>query len=180
MPSQSPMRKRTQKLMTLNFSRIPLLTLSLLSILPLLFISGNPKLWCLVNIIVLTFFFIWTYSVTKKLIEKNKYDAEIKFVQFRLQIVLTNIYIIALSIYFALTYPNIEDPKWMLLILIIGQCFLAWNYFYLIRFVAKTIATIELKRKCHLADYLGNMIFLIFFPIGIWWLHPKIQTLIEL
>lgn len=92
--------------MALKFSKIPLLTLFLLSILPILFMSGNTKFWCLVNIIVFTFFFIWTYSVTKKLIEKNKYDTEIKFDHFTLQIVLTNIYIIALLIYFGLAYPN--------------------------------------------------------------------------
>ncbi len=140
---------------------------------------GNIKLWCFINIAVFTFFFIWTYSITKKLLEKNTYDPVIKLRRFTVQLVLTNIYIIALSIYFALTYPNIEDPKWMLPLLIIGQCFLAWNCIYLIRFVAKTIVTIELKKKCHFPDYLGNIVLLIFFPLGIWWLHPKIQILIK-
>ncbi len=165
--------------MTLYFSRIPLLALFVISILPIVFMSGNPNLWCIVNIIVFTFFFIWTYSITKKLLEKNKYDTTIKFSPFAIQLVITNIYIIALSIYFALTYPNIEDPKWMLLIIIIGQLFLLWNFIYIIRFVAKAIATVEFQRECHFPDYLGNMVLLFFFPLGIWWLHPKIQTLIK-
>jgi len=165
--------------MTFKFSRAPLLALFIVSILPPIFMSTNTKLWSVVNIIVFTFFFIWTYSTIKRLLEKNKYDQTIKFKPFTIQLVLTNIYLIALSIYFVLTYPNIEGPKWMLPIIIIGQFFLAWNSIYLIRFFAKAIATVELQRKCHFADYLGNMVLLIFFPLGIWWLYPKIQTLIE-
>ena len=109
--------------MTLQFSKIPILTLSIISVLPIVFASGNTKLWCFVNILVFTFFSIWTYSITKKLVEKNNYDDSIKLRPFTIQLILTNIYIIALSVYFALTYPNTEDPKWMLLIIIIGQFF---------------------------------------------------------
>ena len=149
--------------MTDYFTRIPPLALFVICFIPLAFMSGNTKLWCFINIIVFTFYFIWIYSITKKLLDKNKYDTTIKLNKFRIQLVLTNFYIVALSIYFALTYPNVEEPKWMLLIIIIGQFFLFWNFIYLIRFVAKAIATIELKRECHFPDYLGNIVLLFFF-----------------
>jgi hypothetical protein len=112
------------------------------------------------------------------LLGKNRFDDSLKFRPFLIQLILTTIYLIALGIYFALTYPDIEDPKWLILVIIIGQLFLAWNTFYILGFLAKTIVTIQNKQKSHFPDYLGYMVLLLFFPIGIWWIHPKIQTLI--
>jgi len=141
--------------------------------------SNNLAVWSFVNILVLTFFTIWTYSITKLLIEKNKYDSSLKFNPFKIQLIITNIYIVAFLLYLIFTNGNIEEPKWMLLIIIMGHFFLSWNIFYFMRFIAKSISTVEFKRECHFSDYLGNMVLLVFFPIGIWWLHPKIQTLIK-
>ena len=166
--------------MILYFSRISLSTLFLISILPLFFMYAMPNIWPVVNIIVFTFFFIWTYSIVKILLVKNKYDSTINFKSFSVLLCITNIYLILLSIYFSLTYSNIEDPKWMLPIIIIAQFFLASSSVYLVTFFAKAIATVELKRKCHFSDYLGNIVLIVFFPLGIWWLHPKIQTLVDL
>jgi len=165
--------------MTRYLSRISILPLCLASILPLFFMNVLPELWPFVNIIVFTFFFLWTYSIVKKLIEKNKYDSTFSFRSFTILLIATNIYLIFLLLYAAGTYPDKEGPKWMLLIIILGQLFLASSYIYLVGSFAKAISTIELKRKCNFPDYLGNMVLLLFFPIGIWWLHPKIQTLVK-
>ena len=92
---------------------------------------------------------------------------------------MTYTYVIALSMYYAFTHSITEEPRRMLLIIITGQCFLAWNSIYLTRFIAKAVATLELKRKCHFPDYLENFVLLYFFPFGVWWIHPKIQKLID-
>lgn len=168
----------TQTTMLRQLSKLPILPLFIISILPVLFIYGNSKLWSVINILCITFFSTWTYSVIKSLLGKNKYDDSLRLRPFLIQLVLTTIYVIALGIYYALTYPDIEDPKWFILVIIFGQLFLAWNTFYILSFFAKTIVTIQNKQKTRFPDYLGYMVLLLFFPIGIWWVHPKIQTLL--
>ena len=50
--------------------------------------------------------------------------------------------------------------------------------FYLIWFIAKSIATIENGRIVGFDIYSGNFFLLWFFPIGIWWMHPKIRKIL--
>jgi hypothetical protein len=166
--------------MKFNFYRTSILTLFVISVLPILFLYAFPKAWPFANIIAFTFLSIWAYSIVKHLVTKNNYDETINFKSFRALLILVNIYVDLLSIYFTLKNSIIDDPKWMLLIIIVGQFFHFASSLYLLRFFAKIISTVEFKRQCHFSDYLVNMILLILFPIGIWWLHPKIQSLIKL
>jgi len=160
-----------------SISKTPLLVLFVVSIVPLLLIEGQPGLWAFTIIICSNFFSIWAYSIVKHLNKKTK--VKIKFSKFTLVLILLTVYVTLLSIYFALTFPDYDDPKWLLPIIIIGQMFLAWSLFYIIGFMAKLIAIVDLKRNVQFIDYIGYLVLLLFFPFGIWWVYPKIQSLIK-
>jgi len=51
--------------------------------------------------------------------------------------------------------------------------------FYIYYFVAKTLRTAELKRAINVGDYIGEFFLIYFFPIGIWFLQPKINKLVD-
>ncbi|MEJ2267947.1 MAG: hypothetical protein P8X70_02635, partial [Nanoarchaeota archaeon] len=44
---------------------------------------------------------------------------------------------------------------------------------------AKMIASAELKRKATSSDYIGYIFLLWFSPIGIWFIQPKVQKIIN-
>jgi hypothetical protein len=45
------------------------------------------------------------------------------------------------------------------------------------RFIGKVLATLELGRQASAADYVGTIFLLWFFPIGVWFIQPKVQRL---
>lgn len=51
--------------------------------------------------------------------------------------------------------------------------------FYNFYFVARTFKTIELQRKVELGDYIGEFFLLWFYPVGIWFIQPKINKMAE-
>ncbi len=50
---------------------------------------------------------------------------------------------------------------------------------YNLYFVARTFKTIELQRKVELGDYIGEFFLLWFYPVGIWFIQPKINKMAE-
>jgi hypothetical protein len=49
--------------------------------------------------------------------------------------------------------------------------------FYVIWFIAKAIATIEQNEVVTFDTYAENFFLLWFFPIGIWFMHPKVRKI---
>ncbi|MFK8009771.1 MAG: hypothetical protein AB8H03_25680 [Saprospiraceae bacterium] len=64
------------------------------------------------------------------------------------------------------------------LILII-HLFSMFCIFYVLYFVAKTYKTVELQREVNFSDFIGEFFMLWFFPIGVWFLQPKINKMME-
>lgn len=54
-----------------------------------------------------------------------------------------------------------------------------FSFFYAIRFAAKAIASIENSKNVDIAYYGTYMAGLFFFPIGIWWIQPKINRILR-
>jgi len=50
------------------------------------------------------------------------------------------------------------------------------NYF---AFPARTLKSIELNRKATLGEYIGDFFLIVFLPIGIWFLQPRINKIAE-
>jgi hypothetical protein len=46
---------------------------------------------------------------------------------------------------------------------------------YILQFVAKTITTMILERKPNFSEYIRTLLGIHFFPIGIWFIQPKIN-----
>lgn len=51
--------------------------------------------------------------------------------------------------------------------------------FYVLYFAAKTFKTVELQKEVKFSDFVGEFFLLWFFPIGVWFLQPKINKLME-
>jgi hypothetical protein len=51
--------------------------------------------------------------------------------------------------------------------------------FYTLYFVAKTIKTVELQRAVTFIDFAIEFFLILFYPVGIWIIQPKINKMIE-
>jgi hypothetical protein len=56
---------------------------------------------------------------------------------------------------------------------------LIFCFYYPIIFIAKNLTKLILNRDVIINDYIINLIWLIIFPIGIWFFQPKINKLAE-
>lgn len=51
--------------------------------------------------------------------------------------------------------------------------------FYCYYFTAKTLKSIELQREAHFQDYFGDLILFWFYVIGIWFIQPRVNKIVE-
>ncbi|WP_313098225.1 hypothetical protein [Epilithonimonas sp.] len=70
------------------------------------------------------------------------------------------------------------NPLWLLIIFPI-HLFSMFCIFYLMYKTAKTIKIAEIQKPVKFVDFAGEFFLLWFFPIGIWFLQPKINKLAE-
>ena len=54
-----------------------------------------------------------------------------------------------------------------------------YAFIHFLGFPAKTLKTIELKKKASLGEYIGDFFLIVFLPLGIWFLQPRINKIIE-
>lgn len=71
-----------------------------------------------------------------------------------------------------LMYLGIIDP-----VMIPLHLFSIFCIFHTLYFAAKTLKTVELKRKVGLGDFIGEFFLLWFYFIGIWIIQPKVNKL---
>ena len=149
--------------------------LSCLSLLPFLLIGLPADIWAYSNAAIFLFFSLWSYSITRTVLTKNHYDKNLRLGKFSIVLVIATLYVVFLSCYYARTFNNDDDPKWVLLVILIGHSFLFYSIFYLVNFIAKAIATVEFKKTTTFDGYSRYFFLFLIFPIGIWWLYFKIQ-----
>ncbi|KAA3436366.1 hypothetical protein [Rufibacter hautae] len=57
--------------------------------------------------------------------------------------------------------------------------YIMFAFLYSQAFPAKTLKSIEMKTEASLGDYFGDFMLILFLPIGIWFLQPRINRVIE-
>ncbi len=60
-------------------------------------------------------------------------------------------------------------PLWILLLI---------TKFYCFYFVAKVLKSFEKQRNVRQVEFLGDFLLLVFFPVGIWFIQPRINRLV--
>lgn len=90
--------------------------------------------------------------------------------------------LVPLAYFLLLTLVSIDPRSFFpgLLILIIPlHFFTIFCMFYGFYFTAKTVKTAELQRGVTFNDYAGEFFLMWFFPIGVWFIQPKINAIIR-
>jgi hypothetical protein len=136
-------------------------------------------LWAPSVAFVTLFFSFWCYFITKKLINKNIHGLSFNFTKFSRALIFAAIYMILLSAYFEFSDTKKDDPGWILVLILLGQFIFLYWLLFLLNFMAKLISAVELQKSVTFDKYANYFFGLFFFPLGIWWLGPKIKSLLS-
>jgi len=115
-------------------------------------------------------FFVWIYSIG---IESNRLlpvTMKMPLVKFKILLAYATGYAVVVA-----CYPLQAKMPYALPFHFIDMFCL----FYLIYFVAKSIRSIELNRPAILSDWVLIFFGLLFYPIGVWFIQPKIQRIVQ-
>jgi len=154
------------------------------------------KLIPLIMIISYGFYFGWFWSIVMGLKDKLPETVKINILRFKIFFFVPLIYMVFISaiIYYSYTVnlfvnfdhntppsfvPNIETVLMLVAIFVPIHFFSIFCIYYVMYISAKIIKSIELNRNVSFGDFIGEFVMFWFYPIGIWFLQPKINRMIK-
>lgn len=184
------------QLFTLMFG-IPILLqiITMISMFANIDSNGNPdqtgmlnmmKIFPIIMLLYVGLFFGWFWSIGIGLQKFIPTDIKMKIQKFKIFFFIPLVYILFILIVIGTIFYGISSGSnavggivgKMLLFIIPMHLFSMFCMFYLLYFVSKTIKTTELKRTVTFSEFAGEFFLIWFFPIGIWFIQPKINKLI--
>ena len=177
---------------------IPFLLQIVASILMFLNIdsNGNPDLTGMISILISSpiimllytgVFFGWFWSIGIGLQKYIPAEIKMKIKKFKVFFFIPLFYILFIFILIGTTFFGISTGSNavggiignMLIFIIPMHLFSMFCMFYLLYFVSKTIRTIELERPVTFSDFIGEFFMIWFFPIGIWFIQPRLNKIVS-
>jgi len=156
--------------------------------------NGNPdqsgmlnmmKIFPIIMFLYVGLFFGWFWSIGIGLQKYIPTEINMKIKKFKIFFFIPLIYILFLLVIIGTTFYGISSGSnavggivgKMLFVVIPMHLFSMFCIFYLLYFVSKTIKTTELKRTVTFNDFIGEFFMIWFFPIGIWFIQPRINKI---
>ena len=143
------------------------------------------KFFPLVIVLFASLLFSWFWSVAIGLQKAVPTNVEMKTTKFKIFSIIPLLSVSGFGVFMFILYstikPNeIEFPsEWIAPIMLVLCIVSAFGVFYSIYFAAKTLKTTELQREVTFSDFASEFFMFWFFPVGIWILQPRINTIRE-
>jgi hypothetical protein len=121
-----------------------------------------------------------TYSLGNMLYKKLPAENGMNLKAFNFNLVFSCCYLVFILCTvggYSIDQDNFKEYGWAAYFIIPLHLYCMYGLFYCIYFIAKSIAMIEQKKPVKFEDYAGNFFLLWFFPVGIWWMHPKVRRI---
>lgn len=152
--------------------------------------EGNPEsiltfviLGVIYTAIVILVLFVqlgWYWGVGAKLIEYTSLRLELKIMKFKWAFLIPFGYFGVLILYGLYAVLSTTPPSPFIFLFIVPlHLFSLACILYVIYFCAKSIKSIEENRVVTFSDCVGEFFLILFFPIGIWFIQPRINTIVE-
>ncbi|RNC86368.1 MAG: hypothetical protein ED556_08730 [Winogradskyella sp.] len=145
------------------------------------------KVFPIIMILYVGLFFGWFWSIGIGLQKYIPTDIKMKIKKFKIFFFIPLIYILFLIAIIGTSFYGVSSGNnavggivgKMLFIVIPMHLFSMFCTFYLLYFTSKTIKTTELERNVTFSDFIGEFFMIWFFPIGIWFIQPRINKIIN-
>ena len=155
-----------------------------------IFSNTNRKVMMTVFLSVIIFslcmFFAWFYALGTSLYKKLPAREEMSLTKFKicLYIPVTFVLFICLFMISVINNPGTGEGFpgigiWILAILIPIDLFSVYCIFYCLYFNAKVLKAVEQQSPVEFSDYVGEFFSFLFFPIGIWFIQPRVNSLFD-
>lgn len=146
---------------------------------PGIFISFFPFLL----IYVLGLFLSWFYAMGVKLHQKLPETVKMNLGRFKFFLFSPLVYMMILFIFMYVTFSDIsagnQSGPGAFVWLIPLQIFSVYCIFYCLYFISKSLKSVELQRPVEFNEYAGEFFLIWFFPVGVWFIQPRINKLFE-
>ena len=132
----------------------------------------------LISFLILVVFFGWLYSAGVGLNRIIPNEIKLKVTRFKISLSIPVLFIIMIS-YWLYNRVNGNPIPLNFELIFSFQILSLFCMFYCLYFVARTIKTAESQKKVSFTELVGLFFLIWFFPIGIWFVQPRINRLIE-
>lgn len=123
-------------------------------------------------------FFAWFYSLGTNLFKRLPVTEKMSLTRFRLFLFIPLVYMLFLMLFiFFDAFRGAELGPGIFALIIPLHLFSMFCMFYCLYFNAKVLKAVELQRPVTFNDYAGEFFLLWFFPIGVWFIQPRINRL---
>ncbi|MBS4064089.1 MAG: hypothetical protein KGZ74_05990 [Chitinophagaceae bacterium] len=164
---------------------IGLPTLLQLIILISIFLSDDTKiasyLFPFVFVILILGFYCWFFTLGTNLRKKLPSTISMNSGWFKFSILIPVLHfsiIFLLMISETFSFSPVDKNSFGMLSIIVPMHLLSTICtFYCLYFISKTLKIVELRRSVTFNDYVGEFFLLWFFPIGIWFIQPRINRI---
>jgi hypothetical protein len=126
-------------------------------------------------------FFGWLYSLGTNLFKRLPVTARMSLTRFKIFLLVYVGYMLFFLVFMFGIFSAVAsggEPSPLLFALIFPiNLFAMFCIFYCLYFTAKVLKTVELQKPVTFNDYAGEFFLIWFFPIGIWFIQPRINRL---
>lgn len=142
------------------------------------------KIFPFIMVLFTGILFGWFWSIGVGLDRIIPEELKLNVGWFKILLLIPIIYILCVSIFIGTMFNGFISPESTPNLGIFGliiplHLFSMFCIFYCMYFVAKTIKTAELQKEVEFGDFIGEFFMIWFFPIGIWFLQPRINKMIR-
>lgn len=114
--------------------------------------------------------FGWFYMLGSALYKKLPTDKGMNITFFRFNLAIAFCYTVTSSLFFASVNKLFILPL---------HFYAMFGVFYSMYFISKSLTIIETNENVKADRYLGTFFMLWFFPVGIWWVQPRINNIFK-
>jgi len=151
-----------------------------LIIVPAFFPEGDNEMYY--RIVWAVLFVLWVIKIDQELYNRLPDGVKLNFNFLVINLFISTVYLISIWLTvggYNITDENYQDYGWRVWIYVPMHLYCFFSFFYAIRFTSKAIASIENNKNVDIGSYRTYMAGLFFFPIGIWWIQPKINRILR-
>ena len=130
---------------------------------------GYELLNTILNLAGVLLYMIWYFAIGLELSEQLPKKVELPKTMFIINGFVLIISIVILIMFFGGSFESNG------LLGFIWVAYLMYAMFQFFFYPGKALKTIELNKEAEIGEYIGYFFLMIFWPIGIWWIQPKLN-----
>ncbi len=129
--------------------------------------------------------FGWQWAVANKLNKHLPEGFKMNLTRFKIFFFFPLVYMVFFMAFFFLMFSGGKDifpeGNFIIFFVLIGifHLFSMFCLIHNIQFIAKSYKAVQLQRAVQVGDYIGEFLLIFFWFVGIWFIQPKINELVE-